>query len=251
MSGTTAPAPQSPDFDQTLWANSSFSQEYRDNADHYIQDRHELFRLLKSFYRAFAKKTHGTRVCDLGCGDGVLCQQLLQEDPSIEATLVDGSPQMLSAARTRLVDFPRIHTRQQSFEEWMQSSTHLDPFDFIVSSFAIHHLHLPDKARLFQSIADHLREGGWFLNIDTVFSDEPVFTDWYYQAWQEWVNERDVKLRLKGAFRTIARKARLNPDNKLSPLEVQLEALRAAGFHKVECHYKNGLFVIYAGQKQG
>ncbi len=63
------------------------------------------------------------------------------------------------------------------------------------------------------------------------------------------MDERDQRLRLNGAFGNIASKARQNRDNKLSPLEAQLEALRAAGLQKVECHYKNGLFVIYAGQK--
>jgi tRNA (cmo5U34)-methyltransferase len=237
------------EFETSLWANSNFAEEYRDNADHYIQERHELFRILKSFYRSFILKSAAVKVCDLGCGDGVLCHQLLQEDPATEATLVDGSAEMLNAAHARLANYPNVRFLQKSFEELMRSSTDLGLFDFSVSAFAIHHLVLPEKARLFQVVHDHLAGGGWFLNIDTVLPDEPAFTDWYYQVWQEWVDERDRKLGLKGEFRRIARKARKNPDNKLSSLEAQLEALRTVGFQNVECHYKNGLFVIYAGQK--
>ena len=60
------------DFNQTRWADSTFSQEYLASADHYIPDRFHLFHVLRSFYRAFVARADGVRVCDLGSGDGVL-----------------------------------------------------------------------------------------------------------------------------------------------------------------------------------
>ncbi len=49
MSDTPQNARQAAPFQESLWAKAGFAEEYRDNADHYIQDRSELFRLLKSF----------------------------------------------------------------------------------------------------------------------------------------------------------------------------------------------------------
>lgn len=237
-------------FANTLWADPDFSREYRENADHFIPARQELFRIVRSFYRTFIRRTGMMRVCDLGCGDGVISEQLCLEDQPLEAVLVDGSSEMLAAARKRLAKQERLSFVQQSFDAWMDSAEGA-PFDFIVSAFAIHHLVLADKVRLFESAWRRLRAGGWFLNIDTVLPDEPELTDWYYAAWQEWVDQHDRHFQLQGQFSGIAEKARRNPDNKLSPLEAQLECLRAAGFRKVMCPYKNGLFAIFAGQRLG
>ena len=96
------------DFDQSLWAESRFAQDYRDQAEHIIQKRQELFRILRSFHRFFARRSSPIHVCDLGCGDGALAQQLLEEDPSLKATLIDGSEEMLAAARNRLAPYPNV-----------------------------------------------------------------------------------------------------------------------------------------------
>src|SRR5437762_13972425 len=85
-------------FEDSHWADAQFAQEYLDHADHYIPDRFQLFHILQSFYRTFVARP-GVRCCDLGCGDGVLTEQLLREDPAMACTLVDGSAEMLAAAQ--------------------------------------------------------------------------------------------------------------------------------------------------------
>ena len=54
--------------------------------------------ILKSFYRHFLAGKQQYRVLDLGCGDGILIDELLSIDASISATLVDGSADMLKKA---------------------------------------------------------------------------------------------------------------------------------------------------------
>ena len=49
----------------------------------------------------------------------------------------------------------------------------LGPFDVIVSGFAIHHLDHADKQRLFGEVADRLRPGGLFANLEVVASATP------------------------------------------------------------------------------
>ena len=62
------------DFDQSQWANPDFSREFLDNADHYLPDRFHLFHVLRSFYRFFIARPGETRLCELGCGDGILTE---------------------------------------------------------------------------------------------------------------------------------------------------------------------------------
>ena len=102
---------------------------------------------------------------------------------------------------------------------------------------------------MFHRIHEQLQSGGWFVNVDTVLPDEPVFADWHYHLWREWIVETEKHLRPAQSFRDKPGEARANPDNQLSPLTTQLKALRAANFVDVECHYRNGIFAIYCGRK--
>ena len=90
------------DFNKSNWAKAEFSQEYRDNADVYIVERSRLLKILKSFYRHFLSEKEQKSILDLGCGDGIITQELFKVDNSISATLVDGSEEMLNSAKERL-----------------------------------------------------------------------------------------------------------------------------------------------------
>jgi len=239
------------DFDQTRWADPAFSREYVEHADHYIPDRFHLFNVLRSFFRAFVVRPGGlpVRVCDLGCGDGILTDHLLRETPAIEATLVDGSREMLDAARRRLAGRPNLQFMQRGFDELVRDSTGLGRFHFVMSSFAIHHLGVDARRGLFAAILRHLEPQGCFMNIEAALPNHAAFTEWYYQLWQEWITRRSQMLGLGGKFEDVPKQARENPDNQYSPLGGQLADLAAAGFVEVDCHYKNGIFAIYTGRR--
>jgi tRNA (cmo5U34)-methyltransferase len=239
------------DFDQTRWADPAFSREYIDHADHYIPDRFHLFNVLRSFFRAFVAQPAGSpvRVCDLGCGDGILTDHLLRDAHAVEVTLVDGSREMLDAARHRLAGRPNLQFMQRSFDELVRDSSGLESFHFVMSSFAIHHLGGDARRALFAAIFRHLEPQGCFMNIEAALPDHAAFAEWYYRLWQEWIARRSQMLGLGGKFQDVPKRARENPDNQYSALGGQLADLSAAGFAEVDCHYKNGIFAIYSGRK--
>jgi ubiquinone/menaquinone biosynthesis C-methylase UbiE len=119
------------EFDQTLWAEREYAQEYRDNADHYVQERATLYKILVSFYRHFVGAGQGKRALDLGCGDGALAQQLLLADPTVELTLLDGSPDMLASTRRRFHQQANAQYILSTFEAVIEGTTPLPIFDFI------------------------------------------------------------------------------------------------------------------------
>ena len=237
------------DFEQSRWADSAFSQEYLASADHYIPDRFHLFHVLRSFYRAFVAQPTCVQACDLGCGDGVLTDHLLREGSPIECTLVDGSTEMLQAARKRFADRTNLTYVKLGFDELVADSSSLGRFHFIISSFAIHHLQREPRQRLFATALKHLEPGGCFMNVEATLPDHATFTEWYYQLWQEWIVRRGQLLGLGDRFVGVPQQARDNPDNQYSPLGEQLADLTAAGFADVECHYKNGIFAVYTGRR--
>lgn len=238
-------------FNQTFWSDPNYVEDYRDNADHFIVDRQAHFFILKSFFHHFVGSGTEAKVLDLGCGDGILTEQLLSIDATIQATAIDGSGDMLTAAKKRLRRYQDVCYLRKTFEELIQEPAGLDHYNFIMSAFAIHHLDLPDKAALFQIVFDHLVPDGYFMNIDTVLPEAHAYTDWYYTLYREWIEARERQLNLSTSFGHIPDQARYNPDNKLSDLSSQMESMQAIGFTKVECHYRYGIFAIFGGQKPG
>ena len=150
------------DFDSSQWADSEFSQEYRKCANDYLPDRFKLIEIVKSFFRHFIHQVDAPRVLDLGCGDGLVVHELLKSDDRIRATLVDGFAEMLESAKKRLADFDSVQFVQATFQELLENDLLQSNFDFILSSFAIHHLEMEEKKALYGYIYQHLSTDGFF-----------------------------------------------------------------------------------------
>ncbi|WP_281774770.1 class I SAM-dependent methyltransferase [Methanobacterium formicicum] len=244
-------------FKKSEWTEEGHARQFLENADIYILERQRLFEILKSFYRYFLRNKVNKRpikILDLGCGDGALTRELLKEDPEIEATLVDGSAEMLKNAKEHLESHPNFIFIEKTFQELLEDESKGndiigDGFDFVVSSLAIHHLHTEEKKSLFSYIYGHLNSGGFFLNIETVKAPTDELESWYRALWREWIGKNQVKLKVKQSFEYLPEQYKDNPDNHPDTLKVQLEALEAVGFSQVDCYYKYGIFSIYGGKK--
>ena len=238
-------------FNESKWADGTFVQEYQDGADHYIPERAYLFHVLRSYCRYFHRREGRTfRICDLGCGDGILTWQLLNECGPVSATLVDGSADMLASARRRFTGWDEVQFVQKTFDEFILAHDGLGPFDLVLSGFAIHHVHRDQRRQLFRAIHQLLAQAGHFLNVETALPAASVYTEWYFELWREWIEAHGRLSGENDRYLTVPDQARANPDNKYSPLQDQLADLREAGFLDVECHYRNGIFTVYGGIKR-
>jgi tRNA (cmo5U34)-methyltransferase len=237
-------------FSDSNWAKADFAREYRDGAQVFVVERRRLFTILQSFYRHFMKGGRLRTMLDLGCGDGVVSQQILEVDGSVSATLLDGSEDMLNNARERLKRFENIQYVPASFQDLLDKNILKQSFDFVVSSLAIHHLKMDKKRLLFERIYSVLNPGGFFVNIDVVLSPSDVLDGWYISLWKEWITERKFAMGIRGDYYDdIVRRYKDNKDNKPDTLDDQLNALRAIGYKGVDCLYKYGIFTMYGGRK--
>jgi len=237
------------EFDRSNWVQPDYSRGYREGADHFIPERRLLLRIAASCYKYHVGTGGRKRVLDLGCGDGVLAESLFRQNAEMDLTLADGSAEMLAAARKRLADIPGAEFLQANFADFLSGSFHPRPFDFIGSSFAIHHLEMPEKRRLFAALAGLLNPGGYFLNID-VTTAEP-YTQWYFRLWQEWILDHAQATGADPTLVDVPFSARDKDENHYDQLEEQLDALKDAGLVDVACHFRFGLFAIYGGRKTG
>ncbi len=237
------------EFEKSHWAQKDFSNQYLEDSDIYIVERRRLFEILKSFYRYFFANKKNNKILDLGCGDGILTRELLKIDASISATLVDGSQEMLSKAKEKLSGVEGINYVRASFQELLRKDVALANFDFVVSSLAIHHLNMKEKKSLFEYIYSRLNSGGYFVNIDVVFSPTENLEGWYLLLWKEHIKEVQTRLKLEGNYEDIVERYRSNKDNQPDTLTAQLKALKSVGFKEVDCFYKYGIFTIFGGKK--
>ena len=235
-------------FDESRWSNSRFAQEYRDQADGYVPERRVLIEIAQSLYRHLIKGSRPRRVLDLGCGDGLMIQELFEVDKDIDATLVDGSREMLKAAGKRLARFEGKHLVNASFQDLLAQDPLQGTFSFVLSSLAIHHLVMTEKEALFEYVHRHLDPGGFFLNIDVVLSPTDDLEKWYLMLWQEWIDAHAAKLQ-EAFLLPVPQKYKDNADNVPERLLPQLQALERIVFKNVDCYYKYGIFTIFGGRK--
>lgn len=164
------------------------------------------------------------RVLDLGCGDGRLADLVRSCRPSVEETVaVDVSPPMLAHARERFGDDPSVEVREWDLRTPL---TPLGTFDVVVSGFAIHHLEHDRKRALFAEVADQLRPGGMFLNLEVVASSSPA---------------------RHAEFLTAIGRDADDPADRLAGVEEQLGWMRDAGLADVDCLWRWRGFALLVG----
>jgi tRNA (cmo5U34)-methyltransferase len=236
-------------FEKTRWVDNQFVQEYRDDAGIYLPYRKQFFEIARSSARYFQSANQLMRVLDLGCGDGLFVQELLQSCETGKVVLLDGSGEMLTSAKKRLAGTNGLEFVQASFQDLIEG----DPlerreFDFIFSSLAIHHLTSEQKGQIYRYALNHLAASGLFLNYDVVMAPTKELEAWSMFLWRLWIEGHSDQ---EGAarLRDIPEKYKANPDNIPDTLDAQLDLLREIGFGEVDCLYKYGAFSIFGGRR--
>ena len=133
---------------------SDTSNGYEEHAETFIRSRHPHIgqKMAGEWARGF---TPGATVLELGCGDGVISQVLV--DAGLTLFGLDASPTLLRAFRER---FPGVETECAAAEE---SSYFNRTFDGVVAVGVI--FLLPESAQriVLAKVANALKAGGRFL----------------------------------------------------------------------------------------
>jgi tRNA (cmo5U34)-methyltransferase len=194
------------------------------------------------------------RIMDLGCGDGPIGRMLMEHFSNAEIIFADFSETMLEAARKHVAHEGRASVMRADFSSprWIDSIAGYQPFDIVVSGFAIHHQPDKRKREIYAEIFGVLATPGVFLNLEHVASATPAgqalfdsfFVDHLYRFHQA-----------TGATKTraeIEESYYNRPDKKeniLAPVDEQCRWLREIGFDDVDCFFKIFELALFGGRK--
>ena len=235
------------EFEKSQWADSQFSYNYRDEADIYLPFRGLFFQITISLYSKFVSKRPNVKILDIGCGDGLFIQELLKSNSPASVTLIDGSSEMLEAAKVRLGNDEKLDFINASFQDLLTGDLLNDQFDFIYSSLAIHHLTFDEKKRLYYYIYNILSPNGCFANYDIILPSTEKLEQLYLKLWKEWIKGHPLKKNEE--MEKIPELSKDNPDDIPDTLESQMDILKEIGFKSVDCYFKYSVFSLFGGFK--
>ena len=213
--------PETHRLTMNLWIDAEHAQGYLERADT-IPHRSEGERVLLDHVPPAAR-----RILDIGTGDGRLLALLKVGRPGLEGVALDFSPTMLQAARERFADDPSVNIIEHDLGRPLPGT---EPFDAVVSSFAIHHLPDVRKRALYAEVFGRLRPGGVFCNLEHVASPTPRLHARFLQA---------IGVAPGGD----------DPSNQLTDVGTQLGWLREIGFDDVDCYWKWLELALLIGRK--
>lgn len=241
------------DRSDRVWQDAGVVRSFLSGTRAAIPFAAEQIALLLDVAAAIGRTPVG-RVLDLGSGDGILAAAVLDRYPAAEATLVDFSPPMLDAARSRFAgagDRVAIVEADLAHSAWVSQLPHSDPgaYDLVVSGFAIHHLADEAKRRVFGEIADRLASGGCFLNLDHVASVSPRLSDLFDERLIDALHAGRRRTESDVSRATVGAEYRTRQEvNILVPVETQCAWLREVGFAEVDCYFKWLELALFGGR---
>jgi SAM-dependent methyltransferase len=210
-----------------------------------------IIRIIKSW------KPELTAFLDMGCGDGVLGRQLLQQWPEAFGIFMDYSEPMVESAREKCKSYKDncvIVMQDYSKEDWTESIRSRTPVDVVISGYSIHHHEDDIKYRIYQDIFNILKPGGVFLNLEHVASPGTKIEKLFDEIFVDGLYTYHVENGGTESKKDIADKFYNREDkvlNKLTLVEKQVEWLKDIGFMNTDCFFKIFELALFGGQKPG
>lgn len=136
--------------------------------------------ILARIYQIVLAKGKAT-VLDIGFGTGTLTQKLYEK--GCEVWGQDFSSRMIDLASAKM---PKAHLFQGDFSKGLVEPLLQNSYDFIIATYALHHLTDDGKITLIQSLTDLLKEDGIILIGDVAFANRADLVSCQKAAGEEW-----------------------------------------------------------------
>jgi len=139
-----------------------------------------------SAVRSLIKEPSGKRILDVGIGTGLLTNELYKQGADIYG--LDFSEKMIIEAKTKM---PKGSFYNSDMKDGIPEELKNNMFDYIVSSYAIHHLNHMDKIEFIKSLKDFLVEDGLIILADISFESKDDLISCKIESGHEWDEDED------------------------------------------------------------
>lgn len=162
-----------------LWAdNYDRAVNLSEEADEYPFAGYK--EVLGTIYQTL-RRENGKRILDIGFGTGVLAKKLYDDGCAICG--IDFSEKMIEIAREKMPDATLIC---HDFANGLPERLSEEKFDFIICTYAIHHLDHPQKVAFLKELWEHLAEGGAILIGDIAFETFDEMAECRRKSGDDW-----------------------------------------------------------------
>lgn len=161
---------------------------------------------------------------DLGCGSGLVAQEILDRFPGARVQGIDSSPAMLSLARDRLRPYGDRALLADGDLAAIDEVDAPSPCVAAVAVQSLHHLTESQHEAVVRWTFDHLAPGGWFFIIDRLAVPSAALYSVFYQ-----VRERQGQSPNPASWPEYLAWLEANGDRPQS-VQVILRLLERAGF---------------------
>ena len=128
----------------------------------------------------------GKRILDIGIGTGLLTNELYKQGSYIFG--LDFSEKMIIEARNKM---PEGSFYNFDMNKGIPDVLKNNKFDYIVSSYAIHHLKNEEKIKFIKGLKDILIEEGLILLADVSFERKEDLNECKIQSGSKWDNDEE------------------------------------------------------------
>ncbi|MCQ1529943.1 class I SAM-dependent methyltransferase [Lutispora saccharofermentans] len=139
--------------------------------------------LLNAIYNIIRKKEKA-KVLDIGFGTGVLTKKLY--DDGYEIYGVDFSKRMIEIAKEKM---PLSRLFQYDFSKGLPKELENLWFDYIISTYATHHLDDNGKVQFFHRLSEYISDDGEILIGDVAFQTRKLLEQCKIKSGDYWDNE--------------------------------------------------------------
>lgn len=165
-----------------LWADGyDQSVNLSEEADEYPFAGYK--RVLNSIYNTI-RAGHGNKILDVGLGTGVLAKRLYDDGYRVYG--IDFSDKMIGIARKKMPDAVLI---RHDFSQGLPNCLENESFDYIICTYAIHHLDNEQKVKFIHKLKARLFSGGRLLIGDVAFRTEEDLRQCQVQSKEQWDEE--------------------------------------------------------------
>jgi len=189
-------------------------------------------------YSLLPEEDKNYRVLDLGCGNGMLSEVVLEKLPNSHVVGFDLTENMLKA-------FDRKLSKYSGKFELIQGDFRTDPignkYDIIIAGLSLHHLTWPERENFCKILYSSLNDGGIFISRDIIIDEDQNIRSQQYGFWKEF-------MRSHGEDPDFWYSKHIEKDHPMT-LKDHFLWLRKAGFSDVACQWRHYNFAITTAKK--